>query len=113
MSRLKNFLTESKKPKALNELFIQFNEIVAGKKGKELDAAIARLAMIAELDASNLYEQMIPQVSDKEFREALQDVSNEEKVHAGEFEYFLDKFDPTWDESEEEGEEEAEDNTKE
>lgn len=112
MSRLKNFLTESKRPKALNELFIQFNEIVAGKKGRELDAAIARLAMIAELDASNLYEQMIPQVSDKEFKKILQDIADEEKVHTGEFEYFLDKFDPQWEDSEDDGEEEAEDKTK-
>jgi rubrerythrin len=113
MSRLSNYLTESKKPKALNELFIQFNEIVAGKKGKELDAAIARLAMIAELDAANLYEQMIPQVSDREFKLILQDIADEEKVHTGEFEYFLDKFDPEWEDSEDDGEEEAEDKTSE
>jgi rubrerythrin len=112
MSRLKDYITESKKPKALNELFIEFNQLVASKKGKEKDVAIARLAMIAELDAANLYEQMIPQVADKDLKEILQDVANEEKVHVGEFEYVLEKLDPQWDEYEDEGEEEAENKTK-
>lgn len=112
MTRLSNYLTENKKPKALNELFVQFNEIVAGKKGRELDAAIARLAMIAELDAANLYEQMIPQVSNKDLKDILQDIANEEKVHVGEFEYMLEELDPEWDDYEDEGEEEAEDKTK-
>jgi rubrerythrin len=112
MSRLKDYITESKKPKALNELFVQFNELVASKKGKSLDAAIARLAMVAELDAANLYEQMIPQATDKDLKEILQDIANEEKVHVGEFEYILEKVDPQWDEYEDEGEEEAEDKTK-
>ena len=108
----KEYMTESKKPKALNELFVQFNEIVSGKRGKELDAAIARLAMVAELDAANLYEQMIPQATNKDLKEILQDIANEEKVHVGEFEYILEQLDPEWDEYEDEGEEEAEDKTK-
>lgn len=112
MSRFTDYLTESKKPKALNELFVQFNELVASKKGKQLDAAIARLAMVAELDAANLYEQMIPQATNKELKEILQDIANEEKVHVGEFEYILEMVDPEWDEYEDEGEEEAEDKTK-
>lgn len=109
MSKFKDYLTENSKPKALNELFVQFNELVASKKGKSLDAAIARLAMVAELDAANLYEQMIPQATNKELKEILQDIANEEKVHVGEFEYILEQVDPQWDEFEDEGEEEAED----
>lgn len=112
MSKFKNYLTESKKPKALNEIFIQFNEVISSKKGKEKDAAIARLAMIAELDAANLYEQMIPYVQNKDLKDILQDVANEEKTHAGEFEYALEQVDPQWEDFEDDGEEEAEDKTK-
>lgn len=112
MSKFKDYITEANKPKALNELFVQFNELVAGKKGKQLDVAIARLAMVAELDATNLYEQMIPQATNKDLKEILQDIANEEKVHVGEFEYILEQLDPQWDEYEDEGEEEAEEKTK-
>lgn len=109
MSRkFKDYLTESTKPKVLNELFIQANEISNMKKGKERDIQIARIGMIAELDASNLYENLSLLAKDKELSKALKDISNEEKVHAGEFEYHLSNFDPDWEESEDKGEEEAE-----
>jgi rubrerythrin len=111
MSKFKDYITESNKPKALNELFVQFNELVASKKGKSLDAAIARLAMIAELDAANLYEQMIPQATNKDLKLLLQDIANEEKTHSGEFEYVLEQVDPEWEDLEDEGEEEAEEKT--
>jgi rubrerythrin len=112
MSRLKDYITESKKPHALNELFIEFSQLVNTAAGRERDAAIARLAMIAELDAANLYERMITLVQDNDLKEILQDVANEEKVHVGEFEYVLEKLDPEWEEYEDEGEEEAEDKIK-
>lgn len=112
MSKFKEYITESRKPKALNELFIQYNELVSSKSGKQKDAAIARLAMIAEMDAANLYEQMISQVQNKDLKEILQDIANEEKVHAGEFEYILSQVDPEWEDFEDDGEEEAEDKTK-
>lgn len=112
MSKLKSFLIESNKPKRLNEIFVQLGEISNSKKGKDRDIAIARLAMIAELDAANLYEQMIQYATDKELKVILKDVADEEKSHAGEFEYILETLDPQWEDLEDEGEEEAEDKTK-
>lgn len=112
MSKFKDYMFESRKPKALNELFIKLGELSNSKKGKERDVAIARLAMIAELDAANLYEQMIQYVTDTDLKTILQDIANEEKVHSGEFEYILSDLDPQWEEFEDEGEEEAEEKTK-
>jgi rubrerythrin len=111
MSKFKDYMIESRKPKALNELFIKLGELSNSKKGKERDVAIARLAMIAELDAVNLYEQMIQYVTDADLKTILQDIANEEKVHSGEFEYILSDLDPQWEEFEDEGEEEAEEKT--
>lgn len=111
MSKLKNYLVESNKPKILNELFIKANEITNIKKGIERDKQIARISMIAELDAVNLYEKLALLATDKDLVEILKDIANEEKVHVGEFEYLLEKLDPEWEEYEDEGEEEAEDKT--
>jgi len=112
MGKFKEYLKESSKPKVLNEIFIQFGEITKSPSGKVRDAQIARLAMIAELDASNLYEAMISQASNKDLKFLLQDIANEEKTHAGEFEYLLSEIDPEWEDLEDDGEEEAEDKTK-
>lgn len=112
MSRLKDYLTESKKPKILNELFIEVDNIVNIKNTKERDKQIARISMISELDAVNLYESLALQATDKDLIDILKDIANEEKVHVGEFEYILEKLDPQWDEYEDEGEEEVKDKTK-
>jgi len=108
MSKLLNYLTEAGQPKALNELFVKANEIAAMPAGKERDLQIARIGMIAELDAVNLYEKLALIASDKKLAQALREVAGEEKVHVGEFEYFVEMIDPEWDELEDEGEEEAE-----
>lgn len=113
MAKFKDYMVENTKAKLLTEMFIKYNEITKMPAGKERDAQIARLAMIAELDASNLYEGLIPYTKDKDLKKLLQDVSSEEKVHAGEFEYALEQIDPTWEDLEDEGEEEAEEKTKE
>lgn len=53
---------------------------------KELsDEQIARLAMIAELDAISFYEGLAEMAKDETLKETLLDVANEEKVHFGEF----------------------------
>ncbi len=56
---------------------------------KELDNEILRTAIIAELDAINLYEQMAALASDKNLKEILLDVAKEEKTHVGEFQALL------------------------
>ena len=95
--------------KALSELFVQAGEIEALSKGKLRDIQILRLGIIAELDASNLYEKLAELASNKKVKEVLLDVSREEKVHFGEFEALMETLDPEFEEAEEEGEKEVED----
>lgn len=56
---------------------------------KFTDREILRLAIIAELDAVNLYEQLSAQTDNKAIREILLDVAKEEKTHVGEFQALL------------------------
>jgi len=58
------------------------------KKG-DLDREILRSAIIAELDAINLYEQMADMTQNKNIRKLLLDVAREEKIHVGEFQVLL------------------------
>ncbi|HDN95553.1 MAG TPA: rubrerythrin [Thermoplasmatales archaeon] len=62
-------------------------------KEEDLNKEILRLAMIAELDAINLYEQMANLTKNERIREILLDVAKEEKTHVGEFLALLLKFD--------------------
>ena len=56
---------------------------------KFLDREILRLAIIAELDAVTLYEQLAAATENKAIREVLLDVAKEEKTHVGEFQALL------------------------
>lgn len=62
-------------------------------KKKDLDQEILRAAIIAELDAINLYEQMAAVTQDKNLKEVLLEVAREEKTHVGEFQALLLKLD--------------------
>ncbi len=52
---------------------------------EDLDKEILRAAIIAELDAVNLYEQMAALTENKHVEMVLQDIAKEEKTHVGEF----------------------------
>jgi rubrerythrin len=69
----------------LSKTPIELNNI--GKK--ELDTQILRVAIIAELDAINLYEQLAAQTDDVDMKKVLLDVAGEEKTHFGEFQAML------------------------
>jgi len=56
---------------------------------EDLDKEILRAAIIAELDAINLYEQMADMTKDRGLRILLLDVAKEEKTHIGEFQALL------------------------
>lgn len=56
---------------------------------KDIDKEILRAAIIAELDAVNLYEQLAAKTSNKKLKTVLLDVAKEEKTHVGEFEALL------------------------
>jgi rubrerythrin len=61
---------------------------------KSLDKEILRAAIIGELDAINLYEQMASLTQNEDLRRVLLDVANEEKTHIGEFQAMLLRLDP-------------------
>jgi len=63
------------------------------KKG-EIDKEIARVGMIAELDAINLYEQMASLAENEGLKKILLDIAKEEKTHMGEFQALLLRDDP-------------------
>jgi len=76
-------------------------------KKEDLDKQILRTAILAELDAINLYEQMANLTDNKNLKMVLLDVAEEEKEHVGEFQYLLLKHDPQQQVELEEGKEEV------
>ncbi|MGQ9479440.1 MAG: ferritin family protein [Thermoproteota archaeon] len=60
---------------------------------KELCMEAIRLAIIAELDAINLYEQLAQSISNVDVKKVFLDIAKEEKTHVGEFQALLLKVD--------------------
>jgi rubrerythrin len=60
---------------------------------KETDMEILRAAIMAELDAISLYEQLAAETDDESIRKVLLDVAGEEKTHVGEFQALLLEID--------------------
>jgi rubrerythrin len=58
-------------------------------KAEEIDKEILRTAIIAELDAINLYGQMAALAEDVNIKKVLMDIAGEEKTHVGEFQAML------------------------
>jgi rubrerythrin len=54
-----------------------------------LDREILRAAIIAELDAISLYEQLAAVTANENIKKVLLDVAKEEKTHVGEFQALL------------------------
>jgi rubrerythrin len=75
---------------------------------KDIDKEILRAAVIAELDAINLYEQMANLAEDKNLKTVLLDIAREEKTHVGEFQALLLMHDKELEEEMENGKEEIE-----
>lgn len=67
-----------------------FSGVTPGRKItlRELTRAI-RLSLAAEEEAVHLYEALADSTDNALAREVLQDISNEERVHAGEFQRLL------------------------
>ena len=102
-------LEKMEKEAGINEIFIQQGEINSMEPGVERDKQILRLAIIAELDASNLYEQFAQMTDNDDISTVMFDISKEEKTHAGEFQALLNSIDSENQEELEAGEEEIED----
>ncbi|MEM3465275.1 MAG: ferritin family protein [Thermoproteota archaeon] len=65
-----------------------------GKVGKkEINKEVLRVAIIAELDAVSLYEQLAQAVDNEDIKKVLLDIAKEEKTHVGEFQALLLKID--------------------
>jgi rubrerythrin len=58
-------------------------------KKENLNKEILRAAVIAELDAINLYEQMAAMTENPDIKRVLLDIAKEEKTHVGEFQTLL------------------------
>jgi rubrerythrin len=69
----------------LSKIPINFEKITK----ENLDKEILRAAIIAELDAVNLYEQMASLTENKPIKTILLDIAKEEKTHVGEFQALL------------------------
>ena len=76
-------------------------------KPDDIDKEILRAALIAELDAINLYEEMAALAKDKRIKKVLLDLAKEEKEHVGEFQTLLLMFDKEQVEELKEGKEEV------
>lgn len=79
---------------------------------KDIDKEILRAAIIAELDAVSLYEQMAQLTDDKNLKIILMDVAKEEKTHVGEFQALLLQKDKEQAKELEEGKKEVEEELK-
>lgn len=77
-------------------------------KPADLDKEILRAAIIAELDAVNLYEQLAAMTDNPHLKTVFLDVAKEEKTHAGEFQAMLLRLDPEQKEELAKGAEEVE-----
>ena len=74
----------------------------------KIDVNLLRAAVIAELDAINLYEQMAAMTEDKHLKKVFMAVAKEEKEHVGEFQAMLLERDPEQVEEMAEGKKEVE-----
>lgn len=69
----------------LSQIPINFEKV----NKEDIDKAILRLGMIAELDAVSFYEQLAAYTQNENIKKVLLDVAKEEKTHIGEFQALL------------------------
>lgn len=63
-------------------------------KQEGVERGMLRAAIMAELDAISLYEQMAETTQNRNLRKIFLDVAKEEKTHVGEFQALLLRIDP-------------------
>ncbi len=73
----------------MSQIPVDFTKV----KKEDLNKEILRAAIIAELDAVNLYEQMAALTDNEDIRRVLLDIAKEEKTHVGEFQTLLLRLD--------------------
>jgi rubrerythrin len=90
-----------------NEMLSKNPSDMKGLSAEETDVENLRLAVVGELDAINLYNQMANTTKNNKVREVLLDIAGEEKVHVGELQKLLDELDPNNKEKRVQGREEV------
>ena len=80
-------------------------------KQENINKEILRVAIIAELDAVDLYEQLAATTDNENIKKVLLDIAKEEKTHVGEFQALLLKEDEEQVKELEEGKKEVEELT--
>lgn len=73
----------------MSQIPVDFTKV----KKEDLNKEILRAAIIAELDAINLYEQMAALTDNEDIRRVMLDIAKEEKTHVGEFQTLLLRLD--------------------
>ena len=73
----------------LSQIPVDFNKV----KKENLNNEILRAAIIGELDAINLYEQLAALTDNKDIRKVMLDIAKEEKTHVGELQTMLLRLD--------------------
>jgi len=106
MNIISEFLYKRYKGKNISELFVELKDI-KNLPADERDKQIAKLGMVAELDAANFYEALASLATNPKLKAVLLDVAREEKVHFGEFEGMIEMLDKEFEPAEEEGEREV------
>jgi rubrerythrin len=91
----------------LSQIPIDLSKVSPDNRDKE----ILRAAIIAELDAVSLYEQLAALATNPDIRAVLLDVAKEEKTHVGEFQALLLRLDTEQAEELKHGQEEVEEIT--
>jgi len=66
---------------------------IGNMRKEEINKEILRAALVAEMDAISLYEQMADMTDNDEVKRVLLDVAKEEKTHIGEFQTLLLRID--------------------
>jgi rubrerythrin len=79
---------------------------------EDLDKEVLRAAIIAELDAVNLYEQMAALTDNSNIKTVLMEIAKEEKTYVGEFQTLLLMYDKQQKEEWAEGKKEVEESTR-
>lgn len=89
------YLLESKKTKStlLIETLSKIPYFDNPPKKGSVDKEILRAAIISELDAINLYEQLAKGTNNSVLRKIFLDIAKEEKTHVGELQSLLKKID--------------------
>ena len=72
---------------------LALNPVGQNFSNENSDKEMLRLAIQAEYDAVNLYEQMAETTKNSKIKKTMLDIAREEKVHIGEFEELLRQLD--------------------